>query len=49
MQNPEPVAAMKACGFHSSRQVNPPAQNTGPVPSPNQQPVTPSTVRPSKP
>jgi hypothetical protein len=49
MQNPEPVAAMKACGFHSSRQVNPPAQNTGPVPSPNQQPVTPSTNRPSKP
>jgi hypothetical protein len=48
MQNPEPVAAMKACGFHSSRQVNPPDQNTGPVPSPNQ-PVAPSTNRPSKP
>ncbi|WP_260735209.1 glucoamylase family protein [Tunturiibacter lichenicola] len=46
MQNPEPVAAMKACGFHSSRQVNPPTQNTGPVSSPNQQPVTPSTNRP---
>ena len=48
MQNPEPVAAMKACGFHSSRQVNPPAENIAPVPSPNQ-PVAPSTNRPSKP
>jgi hypothetical protein len=48
MQNPEPVAAMKACGFHSSRQINPPAQNVVPVPSPNQ-PVAPSTNRPSKP
>jgi hypothetical protein len=46
MQNPEPVAAMKACGFRSTRQTsNPSEPKPVPIPSPSQ-PVTPSTNRP---
>ncbi|NYF92202.1 glucoamylase family protein [Tunturiibacter empetritectus] len=46
MQNPEPVAAMKACGFHAARQTtNPSEPKPTAIPS-SDQPVAPSTNRP---
>jgi hypothetical protein len=44
MQNPEPVAAMKACGFHSDRQPSPAEPKTNsPKPNPAPAPEAPAT------
>jgi hypothetical protein len=51
MQNPEPLAAMKACGFHSERRSAPAEPKTNspkpePVPAP-EVPATPPHQAPS--